>query len=218
VPPISICLLLLSLAAGCVDAIAFVGAGVFPANMTGNSVVLALALPHGGGALPALALASFCLGAAAGWRLVAAEHPGWTARVNVALLLAALLVLASAGVLAVSAGKFLPWLLGATAMAMGLQSAAVQQIGVPGVATVFVTGTLTTGIARLVTTIRRRAGAALTPPAAPWLPLLTWAAYFSGAVLGGLHHLVPGGIAFAFPGLLLLTAIVLSERARRSVS
>jgi len=215
-PAFHVCLLLLSVAAGCVDAVAFLGAGVFPANMTGNSVVLALALPQGGGGLPALALGCFCLGAAAGWRLVAAEKPGWSGRVIGALALATVLVLGSAGALALSGGHFLPWLLGATAMAMGLQSAAVQQIGVPGVATVFVTGTLTTGISRLVTTVRRHAGASLAPPPNPWLPLLTWAAYFSGAVLGGLHRVLPGGLPIALPGLLLAAAVVLAERTRRS--
>jgi uncharacterized membrane protein YoaK (UPF0700 family) len=214
--PLAIRLLLLSLAAGCVDAIAFIDAGVFPANMTGNSVVLAIAISHGGGAaLAGIAFGGFCAGAAMGSWLVAAPRPGWSSRISMALALGAALVLASAGVIALSGGRFLPGLVAATSAAMGLQSAAVQQVGVSGVSTVFVTGTLTTGISRLVRKIRGPMSD--LPPAreTPWLPLLTWAAYFGGAVLGGLNHRLSGGVAIALPGLLLVVVVILAERTRQ---
>ena len=39
-------LLLLSTAAGCVDAVGFLHVGVFPANMTGTTVIMALDIFH----------------------------------------------------------------------------------------------------------------------------------------------------------------------------
>ncbi|MEO8206813.1 MAG: DUF1275 family protein, partial [Chthoniobacterales bacterium] len=90
-------LLLLSLAAGCVDALAFLHTGVFPANMTGNSVVLALGMLHvgGGGALlAALALLGFCGGSVIGALIDYSSKQGtWTPRVSLGLFCAGILVL-----------------------------------------------------------------------------------------------------------------------------
>jgi len=62
-------LLLLTAAAASADAISYVGLGhVFPANMTGNTVLLAIGLTtgdHAGAARSAVALGGFVLGAAA---------------------------------------------------------------------------------------------------------------------------------------------------------
>lgn len=59
-------LLALSLAAGVVDAVSYVGLGkVFTANMTGNTVLLGVALARGTGgdaARAAAALGGFCAG------------------------------------------------------------------------------------------------------------------------------------------------------------
>jgi uncharacterized membrane protein YoaK (UPF0700 family) len=100
-------------------------------------------------------------------------------------------------------------------MAMGLQSAAVQQLGVPGVATVFVTGTLTTAIARFVGVALPKAGA--PPAASPWLPFLSWVCYFAGAMLGGLQQsILHTGIPIAIPGLILIgVALAAQFSARR---
>jgi uncharacterized membrane protein YoaK (UPF0700 family) len=198
----NILLFLLSLIAGCVDAVAFVHTGAFPANMTGNSVVLAVTLlgvGPGGALLAGAALLGFCCGAALGSRLTLApgrDH-AWSPRTSLTLLLAGLLLLGCAASVALSGPAALPLLITLTAAAMGMQSAAVLRLGVSGVATVVVTGTLTTAIMRL-------AGSA---PAAgkdgPWLPSLSWLAYFLGALLGALPSLLHAAWILAVPGLLL---------------
>jgi uncharacterized membrane protein YoaK (UPF0700 family) len=211
-------LLLLSLAAGCVDAIAFINTGVFPANMTGNSVVLGSTLLQPSLAvtgLSALALLGFCLGAAVGVRLVHSREPGWSPRVNAALVIAGLLVLAVALAVLWTGEQFLFAVILVTAAAMGMQSAAVQQIGVAGVATVFVTGTLTTAISRLVGAATFDRGREIE---SRWLPGLTWFCYFTGAVIGGIHRLLGLDFLFALPGLLLLIAAGCAQFGSRQKS
>ncbi|MDB4954928.1 MAG: hypothetical protein JWO36_2497 [Myxococcales bacterium] len=198
-------LLLLSLAAGCVDARAFVSVGVFTANMTGNSVVLALALLHPDVdhvALPFLALAAFCLGVAVGARLTVTTEHTWSRGVSRAMFLAGVVMLVVATLISVTGEQ----LLVATGFAMGVQSAAVQRLGVAGVATVVVTGTLTTAITRFVAPGpgERRAGA--------WLPALTWIGYLAGAILGGLQ--TARALILFLPGALLLAVAAIAQLGR----
>lgn len=198
--PLSVRLVVLSLAAGCVDAIAFVRADVFPANMTGNSVILALALARvnvGALTLPAAALAAFCAGAALGAAGMRGDATGWTRRTNLAVGAVAALLLLAAGLAWLGAGV-LP-AVALSALAMGLQSALVQRFGVPGVATVVVTGTLTTAIARLVD----RPGVSRQTAEMRRLPAATWLAYVVGAVLGGLQSLPHLGALLFLPGALI---------------
>ncbi|HVE16743.1 MAG TPA: YoaK family protein [Chthoniobacterales bacterium] len=215
----SLFLLLLSVAAGCVDAIAFLSIGIFPANMTGNSVVLASSLLHpvaGGAWLSGLALIGFSAGAASGsWIVLAPKHE-WSPRVSIALLCAGLLVSGSTVALLLTGDHFLWAIVIAASAAMGLQSAAVQQLGMAGVATVFVTGTLTTAIGRLVGRAQRP-GFTATAEENHWLPALSWTSYFVGAFIGGAQAGLHLPILVALPGLLLLgIAIVSSVRLRRS--
>ena len=73
-------LVMLSLAAGCVDAVGFLGLGqIFVANMTGNTVLLGLALgqAEGQAALRAVvALAGFVAGVGAGAAILGREQGG----------------------------------------------------------------------------------------------------------------------------------------------
>jgi uncharacterized membrane protein YoaK (UPF0700 family) len=204
-------LLLLSLAAGCVDALAFLHTGTFPANMTGNSVVLGLALARAnvtGAELSALALLGFCLGAAAGARLTLATGRAWSGRVTLSLAMAGALLLGAAA--AIGLGGHFTVALALAAVAMGLQSAAIQRLGVAGVSTVVVTGTLTIAILRLVD------GRASGAPAAntAWLPAASWVAYFLGAIVGGLQSLLQVPLPILLPGILLLAVAALASRAR----
>ena len=206
-------LILLSTAAGCVDAVAFLNAGVFPANMTGNSVVLATSLLHPSSSaaiLSALALLGFCAGAAASaWMVHSTDH-AWSPRINLALLAAALLVLGATAVVFFSGTELIVVAILATSAAMGMQSAAVQQLGIAGVATVFMTGTLTAAVSRFAGAARERHEGRPVSAKSPWLPALTWLAYFTGAFLGSLHHVLHTSLPLALPGLLILVVTLVS--------
>ena len=144
--------LLFTWAAGSVDAITYLRAHVFTANMTGNSVLLALAVSQREGAATAralIALAAFVIGVLLG-AIVAGEGGDrvktFTAVRREVFFEAGVLVLFaivcvhppttsihSAGVLVIFT----------SGIAMGMQSAAVKRLSLPGVATTYITGTIT---------------------------------------------------------------------------
>lgn len=111
-------LLVLTCAAGLVDAISYLELGhVFTAMMTGNTVLLALALGQGevtAALRSTLALVAFSAGVAGG----------------------VLVLLRGRG-----RGEWPP--------IVGIQAAAVRHLGVPGVASTYITGTLTSLMAEL---------------------------------------------------------------------
>jgi uncharacterized membrane protein YoaK (UPF0700 family) len=157
---------------------------VFTANMTGNTVLLGVALARGTGgdaARASVALGGFCLGAALGVLVIPARDAPWPGRALVALLLellalvALLVVWGTAGVH--SAGYVLIALSG---VAMGIQSAAVRASDIRGVNTTYMTSTLLNAIAGLVQRVRG------TPETheSPSLPGAAWATYALGAVAG----------------------------------
>jgi uncharacterized membrane protein YoaK (UPF0700 family) len=147
-------LLLLTLAAGSMDAISYLGLGhVFTAMMTGNTVFLGLSIGQGRH-LAALrgvtALLGFSLGVAAGAVIVERKPRGseWPESVTWALAAEVLLLLLfvwlwhfSGGV---RSGGMEYSLIALSALAMGIQSAAVGYLGVTGITTTYITGTLTT--------------------------------------------------------------------------
>lgn len=144
---------------GGLDAMSYLALGhVFTANMTGNTVLLAIALGTGDMARALrslLAVFGFALGVAIGTALLRGQARGWSVRVNRVLLLEATLlgvaVLAfvwpSHAPLPASRLHGLIVLLG---VVMGVQSAAVRQVHLAGVWTTFITGTLTEWVAGLV--------------------------------------------------------------------
>ncbi len=146
-------LITLTAGAGAVDAITYLGLGkVFTANMTGNIVLLGIAV--GRGAHPeevraAISLAVYALGVFLGGRAVTvwARPERWPTGLTLVL---------GADALA-QAGLWTGWLLAhahpgteltaglvaVSAVAMGLQAGAAHALGVAGVTTTYVTGTLT---------------------------------------------------------------------------
>lgn len=148
--------LLLAWAAGSVDAIGYFGLDhVFTANMTGNMVLLGLALGQGH-VLDVLrnlvALLGFVLGIGVG-ALVgegsgsASREGDWDNRVTriVVLETAALAAFTLAWHLSAMTheGRAMELLILLSSLAMGLQSAGVRRLKLPGVATTYVTGTMT---------------------------------------------------------------------------
>jgi uncharacterized membrane protein YoaK (UPF0700 family) len=202
-------LMLLSAAAASIDAISYLGlGGVFTANMTGNTVLLALSavqgeLRHTQRSLTALV--GFAVGAAAAAIIVrTARRPAeWPPSVTLVTSIEVVLL----GILAATwgalgatpgAGTFLG-LIALCAVPMGMQSAAIRSISGAGVATTFITGTWTdllSGLVGMPGTIhqrRRRAG--------------TIAAYIVGAAGGGVTLIyLPHWAAVLLPTAILAVA------------
>ena len=147
--------LVLTWAASAIDAISYLGLGhVFTANMTGNAVLLGVAIGQGQG-LAALrsmiALAGFVVGVALGAIVLhkGPQQSDWPVAVTKAVLLEGVILVAFtiAWHLGVRAGATLYVLIILSALAMGLQSAAIRHLKVPGIATTYITGTLTSLVA-----------------------------------------------------------------------
>jgi uncharacterized membrane protein YoaK (UPF0700 family) len=206
-------LLALAAGAGIVDALSYLGLGkVFTANMTGNTVLLGVAVATGQGgdaARSGVALGGFCLGVAAGVALTRRGRP-WPHAVAPALWLeAAALALLLVLWAAVGVGSIRYGLIAAAGVAMGSQSAAVRASDVRGVNTTFMTGTLMNAIAR---TILRLRGA---PEAdeGPSLPAAAWVVYGVAALAGALIEHAWGAVVVAVPLAILLAIALIARRA-----
>lgn len=144
-------MLVLTFVTGVVDAVGFLGLDrVFVGNMTGNIVILGMAvagaddLPVVG---PAIALATFTLGAFIGGMVLRRRRKVWSGGVSV-LLLSGALVLALLGAAYLVPGWSESVALeliasSTTAAAMGVQAAVARSLAVADVTTVVVTSTLT---------------------------------------------------------------------------
>jgi uncharacterized membrane protein YoaK (UPF0700 family) len=215
-------LLGLTLVAGCTDAISYLGLGrVFTANMTGNTVLLGVALAQwdaGAAARSASALGGFVVGAT----VVGLAPPGeGLSRSVTAALVGELAVLAAllGWWLAVGSeptGAVRDGLIALAGTAMGTQSAAVARLGVPGVATTYITGTWT-GITTGVATWLRRSPQPHPAGDEPrrGLQVAVVAVYLGAAVAGGLGHDGWGPAAAAIP-LGVLAAVLVAREVPRT--
>ena len=206
-------LVALTFAAGAVDAVALLRLDVFTAVMTGNIVLLGLAVGQGafGNALRSiLALVAYSVGVVVGARIVGAVplNSHWSPKVTRALAVEWML----------EATFFVGWLLtgtvpdgaGAAALiavsgvAMGIQAATARALA-PGMSTTYVTGTLTGLLSELsalgaVSDDRRRRASIVV-------------ALAIGAVAGALALKTVPGLAPAIP-LAVVGAVVLIAGAR----
>ena len=207
---------LLSVAAGCVDAVSYLGLGhIFTANMTGNTVLLGLSLGQAdwqAALRSGVALAGFIVGVAVGTVIVGRDRQRYAVwPITVTLTLAVeLAVLAAFALGLYLAGVAAHPLILLAALAMGLQSTAVRRLGIPGVATTYITGTLTSVIERAISRLdlaifsaatsyergERRSEQATTSVRGLVLPADVWFAYAIGAVIAGSleSRWPPGGL------------------------
>jgi uncharacterized membrane protein YoaK (UPF0700 family) len=144
-------MLTLTFSTGVVDAIGYLGLDkVFAGNMTGNVVVLGMALAGADGLPwvgPLLALGAFMVGAVVSGRVLRPVAAGWTTR-STWLFTATGLVIAGLAIALWAADGVPPepWSLLLTSLlaaAMGLQAATARHIAVKDVTTVVVTSTIT---------------------------------------------------------------------------
>jgi uncharacterized membrane protein YoaK (UPF0700 family) len=158
-------LLILAASAGSADGWSYFGFGhAFVANMTGNTVLLGLAVSQTYGDVlhPLIALGCYVAGASLGSLLTGRVRPDtvWSGAISRTLLLEALLLLAAEGGwiaihLHVGHPPRLELLLATVALAIGMQSGAMVQLKIPGIVTTYITGTWTTLLSGLVHLARR---------------------------------------------------------------
>ena len=153
-------LLVLTWTAGVVDAVSYLGLGhVFTAMMTGNTVLLGLALAQGeihAALRSILAILGFVLGVTLSALIVERDESDaeWPSCVTVALAVESLIL----AVFAIAwhftdpsiGGHNVQLLIVLLGCAMGVQAAAVRRLDVPGIATTYITGTVTSLFVDLV--------------------------------------------------------------------
>jgi uncharacterized membrane protein YoaK (UPF0700 family) len=153
-------LLLLTCVGGSVDAITYLGLGhVFTANVTGNTILLGIAIGQGLSAnvvRAGLSLLGFCMGAAIGGILTKQDsrREDWPGTFIRPLAIEAVLLTIFATLWYLTDPARPPalenLLIGISGLAMGLQSVAVLCVGVSGVVTTYISGTWATFIMNLV--------------------------------------------------------------------
>lgn len=198
---------LLATVTGTFDAISYLGLRrVFVANMTGNTVLLGLHAGQGDwldALRVAAALAGFTLGVAAGAMLIVRER----LRLSTALMAEAIM-LALAGVIWVTSGTTpgrgpLYALILLSSVAMGVQSAAIRALEVPGVLTTAITNTMAAATIGLLP--------GLAPNNAETHPVRLQAAvvatYMIGAGIGGAARFAWGTNAVILPLIAIVLAI-----------
>ncbi|WP_430868650.1 YoaK family protein [Demequina aurantiaca] len=143
-------MLALTLSTGVIDAVGYLGLDkVFTGNMTGNVVILGMALVSGTGLPilgPVLALVGFMAGAAIAGRVLRDTKAAWANRTTV--MFGSVAATLFAAIIVILAWNDPPhWVLlsvtTALGLAMGLQAATARNIAVKDVTTVVVTSTIT---------------------------------------------------------------------------
>lgn len=154
---------LLAVNSGATDAIGFISlGGAFTSVMTGNMVLLGIASGTRQASLAvhaSAAIVCFILGGVAGARIAGQPSDSsdvWPSSVTTALRVELVLVATYALGWEVLGGHphglWAAVLLGVNAVALGIQSSAIQRFGVSGLSTTYMTGTLTTLVIRLTHT------------------------------------------------------------------
>jgi uncharacterized membrane protein YoaK (UPF0700 family) len=142
-------MLALTFSTGIVDAVGYLGLDrVFTGNMTGNVVILGMALTGADGLPivgPIIALVLFMTGAAIAGRTLHPVPVGWTSRSTIIFtVVGAVLLLAAIPVLVIHnpPEPLKLTVTGCLGLAMGLQAGSARHIGVKDVTTVVVTSTI----------------------------------------------------------------------------
>ncbi|MGI8458362.1 MAG: YoaK family protein [Propionibacteriaceae bacterium] len=211
-------MLSLTFSTGVIDAVGYLGLDrVFTGNMTGNVVILGMALTGANGLPvlgPVVALGAFMLGAAIGGRCVRRQGKGWNGTSAVLLVVVGVLMVALATTLLVVGDQppshvAIP-VTGGLGLVMGMQAATARKIGVTDVTTVVVTSTIT-GLAadswlggnHKKTWFRRCAAVVLIG---------------SGAAVGALLLMIHIGLGVALSAFITLLVALVGHLAHRRAS
>jgi uncharacterized membrane protein YoaK (UPF0700 family) len=198
-------LYLIAITAGYVDAVSFFSSGVFTTNMTGNMIRLGGAIashwfPHVretiGIQAPLLAIVAFAAGASVA-AITLRGRPTDT-RVRQPLLVGIGLVLIVCGFLWPRVP--LGWLIDVLSATMGVQSVVALRIGMKGVSTTYVTGTMISAVMLLAEPAEKtdlRLGAR---------DALVWAVYLGGAIAGGAGEALFGTRSLLAAGVVVVVS------------
>ncbi|HSN10073.1 MAG TPA: YoaK family protein [Hanamia sp.] len=174
-----IMLVLLACVAGSVDVMSYYRLGhVFTANMTGNTILLGLAIGQGkmASSLHSLAaLAGFFTGTLIGASIIENTKKAWSHYVTLCMtietIIIAILVLIWFEESVITNNYVLYISIILSAIAMGIQSATIWHLKIPGVVTTFLTGTITTIGMSTVNGIKKSFGKKLKENEFPGLPI-----------------------------------------------
>jgi len=208
-------MLVLTFTTGINDAVGYLGLDkVFTGNMTGNVVILGMAISGVDGLPvlgPALALAGFLLGAAIGGRALKKAAAPWTSATTGMLVFVALAMFGSATVLWVAGEDLrhstMVMVTTTCALSLGVQAATARHIAVRDVTTVVVTSTIT-GLAADSWLGNGRGGGFLRRATAVVLMGL-------GATVGALLLYIDGAWGLALAGTLITLVAIAGETHRR---
>jgi len=146
-----IMLVLLACVAGSLDVISYYKLGhVFTANMTGNAILLGLSIGQGklASSLHSLAaLAGFFTGTVIGASVIENTKKGWSHYITLSIAIETTIIFLLVGIWfyegdILSSGILYSSII-LSAIAMGIQSATIWHLKIPGVVTTFLTGTIT---------------------------------------------------------------------------
>src|SRR5262245_40808225 len=208
---------LLSVIAGMVDVIGFLSLGLFTAHVTGNLVVIAAQLVHGGPPRVAqiLAVPVFIVGVAAAWLIAkASDRRGPALRrpllVTQFLLLAGVLMLSVAGGAGTNRHGLMAGVTAMTAVsAMALQFSLLHLAVTGAPSTAVMTGNLTNTVLALLDTLSRTQP--VTEGASERLTrtVKLLVGFLAGCVAGAAAVLLLGEWAWSLPVVLAAVAVAL---------
>ena len=185
--------------------------GAFASVITGNLVQVGSAIVRPDVRLAArcaIAVAAFAAGVACGAVMLRRVQPGWT-RLTTLIMGIEFLLIAAVAVLwqGTPTRRAIDVMLGLASLAMGLQSAATVTSGLPGAATTYFTGTLTTAMRTMVTESQGLARGSRSA--------LRLVALLAGAVAGGVVLKLAPAWSPALPALIIGTVAMFSIRRGR---
>lgn len=143
-------LVLLACIAGNIDVISYFQFHTFTANMTGNTILLGLSVGEGKLELSMrsmTALLGFITGVFLGAFIVEKKEAGWSSYLRLSLAIESIFIAAFSALSFYHAALFSNFTLYISiilsAVAMGMQSATIRHLEIPGIVTTFITGTIT---------------------------------------------------------------------------